>query len=86
MKMGLIITALALALVIAAVVVRVNYGVALTQRENIAVYVRHVNDGFAPILKTYSTFEEAGGEGIPGDILATAAAKISDGYVQKMDI
>jgi hypothetical protein len=60
--------------------------VALTQRGNIAVYVRHVNDGFAPILKTYSTVEEAGAEGTPEDILATAAAKISDDYVQKLDI
>jgi hypothetical protein len=62
------------------------YGVALTRRGNIAVYVRHVNDGFAPILKKFSTFEEAEDEGIPGDILATAASEISDGYVQKLDI
>ena len=62
------------------------YGVALTQRANIAVYMRHVNDGFAPILKTYGSFEQAEEEGIPGDILAIAASEISDGYVQKLDI
>jgi hypothetical protein len=62
------------------------YGVALTQRGNIAVYVRHVNDGFAPILQTYKSFEEAESEGMPGDILAIAAAEIHDGYVQKLDI
>ena len=39
------------------------YSEALTQRGNIAVYVRHVNDGFAPILKTYSNFEGAGARG-----------------------
>jgi hypothetical protein len=62
------------------------YGVALTRRGNIAVYIRHVNDGFAPILKTYYSFEQAEEEGIPGDILAIAASEISDGYVQKLDI
>jgi hypothetical protein len=62
------------------------YGVALTRRGNIAVYIRHVNDGFAPILKTYGSFEEAEEEGIPGDILAMAASEISDSYVQKLDI
>jgi hypothetical protein len=55
------------------------FGVALTQRGNIAVNVRHVNDGFAPLLHTYYSFEEAEGEGMPGDILATAASEISDG-------
>ena len=64
-----------------------TYGVALTQRGNIAVYIRHVNDGFAPRLRTYRTFEEAEkGFGMPGDILAMAASEISDGYVQKLEI
>jgi len=62
------------------------YGVALTRRANIAVYIRHVNEGFAPTLKTYASFEEAEEDGIPGDILAIAASEISDGYVQKLDI
>lgn len=62
------------------------YGVALTRRGDIAVYIRHVNDGFAPILTTYKSFEEAEKEGTPGDILAIAAAEISDGYVQTLDI
>jgi len=62
------------------------YGVALTQRGNIAVYIQHVNDGFAPRLKTYHSFEEAEKDVMPGDILAMAASEISDGYVQKLDI
>jgi hypothetical protein len=62
------------------------YGVALTRRGNIAVYIRHVNDRFAPILHTYGSFEAAEKGGMPGDILAMAAAEISEGYVQKLDI
>ncbi len=62
------------------------YSVALTRKGDIAVYVRHVNDGFAPSLHTYSSFEEARNDGMPGDILAMAASEISDGYVQKLDI
>ena len=36
-------------------------------------------------MQTYKTFEEADEKGMPGDILATAASEISDGYVQKLD-
>jgi hypothetical protein len=62
------------------------YGVALTRREKIAVYMRHVNDGFPPKLKIYDWFDDAEEDGIPGDILAIAASEISDDYVQKLDI
>jgi hypothetical protein len=62
------------------------YGVALTRRGDIAVYTRHVNDGFAPSLNTYGSFEKAEEAEVPGDILAMAASEISDGYVQKLDI
>ena len=62
------------------------YGVALTQRGNIAVYWAHCNEGRAPTLHTYSSFEEAEEDGVPGDILAIAAAEINDGYVQRLDI
>lgn len=62
------------------------FGVALTQRGKIAVYVQHVNDGFAPRLTPYSSFEEAERSGVPGDILATAAADMGADYVQKWDI
>jgi hypothetical protein len=62
------------------------YGVALTRRGNIAVYSRHVNDGFPPTLTTYGSFDEAEEDGVPGDILAMAASEISGGYVQKLDI
>jgi hypothetical protein len=62
------------------------YGVALTRRGNIAVYSRHVNDGFPPSLDAYGSFEEAEEDGVPGDILAMAASEISGGYVHKLDI
>ncbi len=67
------------------------YGVALTQRGNIAVYMRHVNDRFAPTLHVYSSFEEAEQKGVPADILARAAAspagiEMGANYVQKLDI
>lgn len=62
------------------------YGVALTQRGNIAVYTRHVNEGFAPRLDTYRSFKEAESAGVPGDILATAAAEMGADYVQRLDI
>ena len=62
------------------------YGVALTQRSNIAVYVRHVNDGFTPRLYTYSSFEETEDEGMPGAILAMAAVELGADYVQQLDI
>ncbi len=62
------------------------YGVALTQKGNIAVYNRHVNDMAAPSLNVYSSFEEAERAGEPGDILAMASREINDGYVQTLDI
>ena len=62
------------------------YGVALTQRGNIAVYVCHVNDGFAPQLETYDSLDEAEKRGVPGDIVARAGATMGGGYVRKLDI
>ena len=62
------------------------YGVALTQRGNIAVYTRHVNNGFAPTLDVYGSFEEAEREGAPADILAMAASGIGANYTHKLDI
>ena len=62
------------------------YGVALTERGNIAVYTRHVNDGFAPTLNVYDTFETAEESGEPADILATAANAMGADYVRKLDI
>jgi hypothetical protein len=62
------------------------FGVALTQRGNIAVYTSHVNDGFPPELRTYNSFGEAEEEGVPGDILAMAASEMGAEYVQKLDI
>ena len=62
------------------------YGVALTERGNIAVYTRHVTDGFAPTLVAYDTFEKAEEWGVPADILATAANAMGADYVLKLDI
>jgi hypothetical protein len=62
------------------------FGVALTQRGNLVVYTRHVNDEFAPTLGVYGSFEKAEKGGEPSDILAMAAADIGADYVQKLDI
>jgi hypothetical protein len=62
------------------------WGVALTKRGNVAVWCGHVNDGFDATLDHYRSFEQAEEDGVPGDILAMAAAEIHDGYVQKLDI
>ena len=62
------------------------YGVALTQRGNIAVYTRHVNNGFAPSLDVYGSLEEAEEAGVPADILSRAAGGIGAGYTRKLDI
>ena len=62
------------------------YGVALTQKGNIAVYIRHVNDGFAPVLDVYRSLEEAAENGVPGDILAMAGVDLGHGRVRKLDI
>ena len=52
----------------------------------LAVYVRHVNDGFAPTLEVFRSFEEAEEKGMPADILAMAGTRIGDGYAQKLNI
>ena len=62
------------------------YGVALTERGNIAVYTRHVNDGFAPTIVAYDSFETAEENGVPSDILATAADAMGADYVRELDI
>ncbi len=62
------------------------WGVALTRRGKIAVYTAHCNDGFAPMLDVYDSFEKAEEAGEPSDILAMAAAEMGADYVQKLDI
>ena len=64
------------------------YGVALTGRGNIAVYVAHCNAGFDAKLKPYEFFEAAEDDGIPADILGTASINAGPDYVhvQKLDI
>ena len=64
------------------------YGVALTGRGNIAVYVAHCNDGFDAEVKAYDSFEEAEADGVPADILGTASAIAGPDFVhvQTLDI
>ncbi len=62
------------------------YGVAFTERGKIAVYTRHVNDGFASTLVPYDNFQEAEENGEPADILAMAANAMGAEYVRKLDI
>jgi hypothetical protein len=61
------------------------YGVALTQRGNIVVYLQ-VDVRFPPSLKVYDSFEGAEAWGVPESILSMAAAEIEADYVQKLDI
>lgn len=63
------------------------YGVARTQRGNIAVYVAHVNDGFDAQLKTYSSLEEARKDHhLPSDILNEAESERDPDFVEQLDI
>lgn len=62
------------------------YGVALTRRGKIAVYVQHVNDRWPPYLQTYDSLKEARGDGLPVDILTFAEVAMDEDYVRKLDI
>jgi hypothetical protein len=65
----------------------VYYGVALTRRGNIAVYVSSTQLNHDDRLDHYESFEEAEEAGVPSDILARAAEALDpEAYVQKLDI
>ena len=65
----------------------VYYGVALTRRGNIAVYVSSTQLNHDDRLDHYRSFKEAEQAGVPSDILARAAeAADPESYVQKLDI
>jgi hypothetical protein len=62
------------------------WGVALTQRGRIAVYVAHVNDGWAASLNDYSGLDAAAGDDVPEEIIARAAAELGETRVLWRDI
>jgi hypothetical protein len=61
------------------------WGVALTQKGRIAVYLAHCNDGFPASLKDYDSLDEAS-EDAPADIIAQAASALGEEYVLWRDI
>jgi len=62
------------------------WGVALTQRGKIAVYIAHVNERWAASLKVYDSLDEAELDEVPRDILAKAAIELGEERVIWRDI
>jgi hypothetical protein len=62
------------------------WGVALTQRGRIAVYVAHVNDGWPASLNDYPSLDAAANDGVPEEIIARAAAELGETRVLWRDI
>lgn len=62
------------------------YGVALTQKQKIAVYSWHVNGRWGPFLAVYDSLAEAEEDGIPSNILAEAADSLGEDFVIELDI
>lgn len=65
------------------------YGVALTRKGKIAVYVQHVDERFEPMFDIYDSLEAAEKSTVPLDIVTLAAVALGseyDGYVRKLDI
>lgn len=61
------------------------WGVALTQKGRIAVYLAHCDNGFAASLNDYDSLDEAAGDA-PADIIAQAASALGEEYVLWRDI
>lgn len=61
------------------------YGVALTGKGQIAVYVAHCNEGWAPALNTHASIDDASGD-YPQDILATAATELGESMRVRLHI
>ena len=51
------------------------YGVAVTAKGRIAVYIAHVNDRWPPMLKVFPDIDRAG---LPDDIAILALANLGD--------
>jgi hypothetical protein len=54
------------------------WGVALTQRGRIAVYVAHVNHGWPASLNDYPSLDTAANDDVPEVIIARAAAELGE--------
>ena len=61
------------------------WGVALTRKGQIAVYVAHVNERWPSELSIYSDIDEAGKKH-PRDIIAMAAAELGQSRTIELDI
>jgi hypothetical protein len=62
------------------------YGVALTKRGNIAVYINSIKPGGDPRLDTYPSLDAAAVEGLPEDIYEKAEAVMDRDFVEELDI
>jgi len=62
------------------------WGIALTQRGRIAVYVAHCNDGWPASLNDYSSLDAAANDDVPAVIIVRAAAELGDTRVIWRDI
>lgn len=62
------------------------WGVALTKRGRIAVFVAHCNGRWPPSLRDYDSLDQAANNGAPADIVAMAAAELGEERVLWRDI
>ena len=69
-----------------------EYSVAQTAKENLVVYVRHCNDGFAPLMQTFENFAdmkedgEGGYPSFPPNVIAETAAALGEPHEIELDI
>lgn len=62
------------------------YGVAVTRRGNIAVYIDNTEPSNTARLNTYPSLDAAAAEGLPEEIYEMAEAKIGPDHVEELDI
>ncbi len=62
------------------------WGVALTRRGRIAVYVAHCNENWPAKLTVYDSLDEAQEDGVPGEVLVAAAADLDEDFTIELDI
>jgi hypothetical protein len=62
------------------------YGLALTRRQRIAVYVAHVNDRWPPDLIDYDSLDDAEEDGMPDRLIALAAGALGEDRAIELDI
>ena len=61
------------------------YGIALTRRHRIAVYVAHVNERWPAALNDYDSLDDVEGD-VPPELLAMAARELGDDRPVLLDI